>query len=472
MADPFAVAPGFKPGQILQERYQLQRRLSARPACQTWQARDLNPPDLQRPQVIVKFLAFGGPTQWDELKLFEREVQVLRSLNHPRIPRYRDSFHLKAPGYWVGFVADYLPGKSLKTVLSQGQRFTEAEIRQIAEQVLHILIYLHGLSPPVIHRDIKPSNLILMPDHQICLVDFGAVQTQAAPEGGTFTVVGTYGYTPLEQFGGRAVPASDLYALGATLIHLLTGTAPADLPQQDLRIQFRDRTSVSSVLVQWLERMTAPALERRFSQAQEALTALNTPLDWTNLVVDSADKQQSPARLQVNCSEMQLDIFVVPLWRQPLSLFQDGVGIVLLLSLGPLVLLLLALPILGTGLGAIALRSLDFAGLGVGVLMIAMGLLCWILGLQLLRRTLSATQIQLTPETCHVKRQIFGLTYAQKNWPVAQIQTLYLLPLGSETATVMIRIQGEKRDYPLIASLTQAECQGLIQQITTWKAQH
>lgn len=102
------------------------------------------------------------------------------------------------------------------------------------------------------------------------------MQARAAIEGSTFTIVGTYGYTPMEQFGGRAVPASDLYALGTTLIHLLTGTAPANSPQQDLRIHFRDRVSASPNLVGWLEDLTEPSLERRFSSAHQALAALKS----------------------------------------------------------------------------------------------------------------------------------------------------------------------------------------------------
>jgi len=126
---------------------------------------------------------------------------------------------------------------------------TEKQVRELATDILKILIYLHELSPPVLHRDIKPSNLIWGEDKQIYLVDFGAVQAQAAVTGVTFTVVGTSGYAPLEQFWGRAVPSSDLYALGATLIHLLTGTAPADLPQKDSRIQFSDRISLAPSFV-------------------------------------------------------------------------------------------------------------------------------------------------------------------------------------------------------------------------------
>ena len=103
-----------------------------------------------------------------------------------------------------------------------------------------------------------------------------AVQAQAAVTGVTFTVVGTSGYAPLEQFWGRAVPSSDLYALGATLIHLLTGTAPADLPQKDSRIQFSDRISLAPSFVGWIENMTDIALEKRYSSARDALNALDS----------------------------------------------------------------------------------------------------------------------------------------------------------------------------------------------------
>jgi serine/threonine protein kinase len=161
-------------------------------------------------------------------------------------------------------------------LLENGQRFSEKQVREIAFEVLEILIYLHELSPPVLHRDIKPSNLIWGEDRHIYLVDFGAVQAQAAVTGVTFTVVGTSGYAPLEQFWGRAVAASDLYALGATLIHLLTGVTPADLPQKDSRIQFSDRVSVNPSLVSWIEKMTEIALEKRFSTARKALAGLKS----------------------------------------------------------------------------------------------------------------------------------------------------------------------------------------------------
>ena len=260
---------------ILQNRYQLIQKLGENTARQTWLANDLEASTTET-QVVVKLLAFGGQVQWDNLKLFEREAQVLKQLDHPRIPKYRDYFCIDDRWLWFGLVEEYIPGSSFKELLTQGKKFTVQEVRKIAVDVVNILVYLHQLSPSVLHRDIKPSNLILGENEQVYLIDFGAVQDKAASEGATFTVVGTYGYTPMEQFGGRAVPASDLYALGATLIHLLTGTAPADLPQRDLRIHFSDRISASPRFVAWIEKLTEPAPERRFSNASLALAALES----------------------------------------------------------------------------------------------------------------------------------------------------------------------------------------------------
>ena len=333
--------------QILQGRYQLKQKLGRGISRQTWLAVDLETPanDL----VIVKFLAFAD-VQWDELKLFEREAQVLKHLNHLRIPKYRDYFCVEERSLWFGLVQEYIPGCSLKQLLHQGEKFTEAQVRQIAADVLNILIYLHELSPAVLHRDIKPSNLIWGEDRQVYLVDFGAVQDRVAKEGVTFTVVGTYGYAPMEQFGGRAVPASDLYALGATLIHLLTGAAPADLPQSNLRIQFADRVSLSSSFSSWLQKLTEPAPEQRFGSTSLALAALNAPL------VDSVTRDLSPRSSQPNNSGRGLfdrvkppdeilgwnwGAFLIP-WLWPLTngvwigmmVWMPCVGLVMAIALG------------------------------------------------------------------------------------------------------------------------------------------
>jgi serine/threonine protein kinase len=285
----------WQPGQILQGRYQLQKQLGKNAGRQTWLATDIKVSPAS--PVTVKLLAFNPQMQWDELKLFEREARVLKNLNHPQIPKYRDYFSVdereggRLP--WFGLVQKYIPGDSLKQLLDAGKSFTEKEVRSFAVEVLNILNYLHKLSPPVIHRDIKPSNLIMGKNKQIYLVDFGAVQDRAKAEGVTFTVVGTSGYAPPEQLWGKAVPASDLYALGATLIHLLTGTSPADLPQRRMGIQFKDKVRITSDLADWIERLVQPAPEKRFSTARQALDALS--LSTLSPVLSGGQAGQEPA---------------------------------------------------------------------------------------------------------------------------------------------------------------------------------
>ncbi|HEY9299686.1 MAG TPA: serine/threonine-protein kinase [Phormidium sp.] len=277
--------------EILGDRYKLKQQLGKNAGRQTWLAEDTLSESKQL--VILKLLAVSPQTQWQELKLFEREAQVLANLNHPKIPQYLDYFSINQQANsglpWFCLVQNYIPGKSLQQLLKEGRKFTEIEVRSFAIQVLNTIIYLHELSPPVLHRDIKPSNLILGEDYQIYLVDFGAVQDKAKAEGVTFTVVGTNGYVPPEQLWGKAVPASDLYALGATLIHLLTGISPADLSAQQMQIKFADKVQLNPSFTNWLEKLTAPAAEMRFNSATEALQALQKPVLVNNHFVKNKD---------------------------------------------------------------------------------------------------------------------------------------------------------------------------------------
>jgi len=262
--------------ELLHDRYQVEQSLGKKAGRQTLLARDLHTQEL----VVVKLLTFNHEFEWDDLKLFEREAETLKSLSHPAIPQYLDYFELETPSYkGVALVQSYIAAKSLDQHLKSGRSFSQADVQQLGQSLLEILIYLHGQSPPVVHRDIKLSNILLGDRSgttvgQVYLVDFGSVQTLVAHEGGTITVVGTYGYMPPEQYGGRATPASDLYSLGATLICLATGRHPADLPQADMRIQFKSSATLNEAMTDWLEWLTEPALDRRLQSAQEALQVL------------------------------------------------------------------------------------------------------------------------------------------------------------------------------------------------------
>ncbi len=292
-------------GQILSDCYQLKQKLGQNAGRQTWLAEVTTNTE----PVIVKLLAFGDQVQWEDLKLFEREAEILQQLDHPQIPRYRDDFSVDDRLLWFGLVQDYIPGSSLKELITRGKKFSEAEVHKIAIEILEILIYLHELSPAVLHRDIKPSNLIFGQDQKIYLVDFGAVQNRAVTQGATFTVIGTYGYAPMEQFGGKAVPASDLYALGATLIHLLTGTSPADLPQVQMRIDFSPNTSLSPHFIRWIEKLTVPDVQQRFSTARQALKALNNQLTRETYPLPLTHQPYgSQIQLHKSFSRLEIDI--------------------------------------------------------------------------------------------------------------------------------------------------------------------
>ncbi|NDJ20404.1 protein kinase [Nostoc sp. B(2019)] len=302
-------------------RYVIQQQLGKKAGRRTLLARDQITGEL----VVIKLLSFGSDFEWDDLKLFEREAETLKSLSHPLIPRYLDYFEVNSPGI-KGFalVQTYIPAQTLEQYLQSGRTFTEIEVKQIAKSLLEILIYLHGLHPPVIHRDIKPSNILLGERSgnsagQVYLVDFGSVQTVLAAEGGTRTVVGTYGYMPPEQFGARTVPASDLYSLGATLIYLVTGTHPADLPQKDFRIQFEQLTNLSPSFTNWLKWMTEPSLERRLNSATQALAALEEPqLRSTPALVLG---KPAGSKLQLTKNWDSLEIIVPPTGFHPSILF-------------------------------------------------------------------------------------------------------------------------------------------------------
>lgn len=257
---------------ILHQQYQLGMRLGGGDMAYTYLAKNL----VTNEPVIIKELSLGNLNDWKLFELFEREAQVLRTLNHPRIPKILDYFEdTQRKAFYL--VTSKVNGESFEKKWQQGWAISEAQCKKIAREILGILTYLHGLNPPIVHRDIKPSNLMWGEKDEVYLIDFGAVQATLKPEGGS-TVVGTFGYMAPEQYLGEAIPASDLYSTGVTLIQLLTGREVTGLVQDNLQIKFRPLVTVSAAFAEWLEKMVAPNQSKRFRSAETALAAL-TALD-------------------------------------------------------------------------------------------------------------------------------------------------------------------------------------------------
>ena len=219
--------------------------------------------------VALKELQFASVPGAQQIDAFEREAATLKTLHHPRIPRFIHSF---AEGDGVQLrlylAAEFIEGEPLSARVRRGP-FTEAELRDTAGQVLRVLAYLHKLG--VLHRDVKPDNVIVRPSGEMVLVDFGSARRLSGTRTYGSTLVGTFGYMPTEQLGGTVDATSDLYALGATLLHAATGKPPSDLLGSDMSL----RVPATVPLHDLIAALVQPRRERRLPSAEAALRALD-----------------------------------------------------------------------------------------------------------------------------------------------------------------------------------------------------
>lgn len=214
-------------------------------------------------------------------ELFNQEARQLQQLGqHPQIPALLDYFEADSRLY---LVQEFIEGKDLAATLQEEGAFSEEKIRELLGEILKILQYIH--EHRVIHRDIKPENIIYSPAKKgYALIDFGIskqlAQTTVAQTGTAY--LGTPGYAPIEQLlWGKAYPASDLYSLGMTCLHLLTTVAPDELYEpQERRWLWRDRLlekgiKISPNLEKVLDKMVKQTLQERYQSAAEVLEDLN-----------------------------------------------------------------------------------------------------------------------------------------------------------------------------------------------------
>lgn len=250
-------------------RYQIMEPLGSGRQGHTFRAVDR---DTHR-QVAIKVISLRSLTDgWKTYDLFEREVAVLKSLEHPGIPRFIDSYASEKTGDFF-LVMELIDGTPLSDYVAGKRRLPNSQLEGLLRQVLDILEYLHGLAPAVIHRDIKPANLVVDGRGLVHLVDFGGVRRAISPEGGS-TVIGTFGYMAPEQLYGQATSATDIYALGATFAALIAGVEAEQLPHEGLRI---DVAAISAPpgLAEVLPKMLEPEPSQRLETVADVRRALD-----------------------------------------------------------------------------------------------------------------------------------------------------------------------------------------------------
>jgi serine/threonine-protein kinase len=279
-------------GKTLSDRYVIIRQVGQGGFGRTYLAEDMNrfreycvlkefSPVVQTPDAIQK-----------AQELFEREATVLYKLEHPQIPRFRELLPINLEGKeYLFLVQDYVQGTTYSSLLNtqqqQGVKFSETAVRQLLEQILPVLQYIHSMG--VIHRDISPDNLILRSSDQLpVLIDFGGVKQVAANLASQYyqsgqnttssgTLLGKVGFAPPEQMQtGLVYPHSDLYALAVTVLVLLTGKMPQEIiDTQTLQWQWRREVGLSPLLGQVLDRMLSYKPGDRYQTANQVLDALN-----------------------------------------------------------------------------------------------------------------------------------------------------------------------------------------------------
>ncbi|MBD2253980.1 serine/threonine protein kinase [Nostoc parmelioides] len=224
-------------------------------------------------QVVIKEFSFAHTyTDWFGFTAYESEAQILQKLNHPRIPRYLDSFATQTAFYLVQEYKHALP-------LSSKRSFQAEEIKQIAVSILEILVYLQQRIDPIIHRDIKPENILVDDQLNAYLVDFGLARVQDTKIALTSLLTGTPGFIPPEeQLGYSLSLASDLYSLGATLVCLLANIRSVDIGKLINNKGYFDFQKLDSPIDlrfrSWLMGMVEPKWQYRYTNAADALAAL------------------------------------------------------------------------------------------------------------------------------------------------------------------------------------------------------
>ncbi len=205
-------------------------------------------------------------------ELFDREARVLKSLDHPGIPKYYDFFVQDDHKY---LVMELIHGHNLEQFIYQRGPLDHERVVKWMIQVCQIITYLHNLQPPLVHRDIKPANLILRNlDSRLMLLDFGAVK-----ELGTSleTRIGVEGYSAPEQYRGKPCPQSDIYGIGATIIFLITGKTPMQYYRyKGARYEFDIATipNLAPSLGQVIEKACRSDFRDRYQTAEELAEAL------------------------------------------------------------------------------------------------------------------------------------------------------------------------------------------------------
>lgn len=266
-------------GVQLQDRYKILGVVGVGGMGAVYKAQDLRFPGVLRLCAVKEMINTASDPQMRQMVIrnFEREASILATLSHPAIPQVHDYFTAGSRSY---LVLEFINGHDLEVRLAEAEGFfSEALVVSWAIQLCDVLSYLHSHKPrPIIFRDLKPSNIMLDDHERIRLVDFGIAKLFQSGEKGT--MIGTEGYSPPEQYRGVAEPRGDVYALGATMHHLLSKQDPRLEPPFSFKERPIHKTNptVSRELVEIIDKALEYDINARWGSAEELKRVLSSHL--------------------------------------------------------------------------------------------------------------------------------------------------------------------------------------------------
>lgn len=309
----FPGAETLSPRFILEGRYEIIRTIGVGGMGAVYQARDLRFTDVVKLCAIKEMINTTTDSRLRQISLdnFSREANILASLRYPGIPVIFDFFSEDQRSY---LVMEFIDGRDLESIIAMTSDFLEEQQAvDWAIQICEILEYLHSRQPhPIIFRDLKPSNIMIDNHNRITLIDFGIAKVFQSGEKGT--MIGTEGYSPPEQYRGIVGPSGDIYALGATLHHLLTKNDP----RTEAPFSFHERLprTVNPQVSEDMESIIMKALEyepeNRFASVIEMKKTLNGLV--ASQASPSTDKDIAHATAVFKASESQSQD-VQPVWE-------------------------------------------------------------------------------------------------------------------------------------------------------------
>lgn len=257
-------------GLIIGEKYEILTKIGEGGMSVVYLARDTH----LNKQWAVKEIRKKGREKEDDVvvKSLRVEADMMKKLDHPALPRIVDIIENNVTIY---VVMDYVEGLSLDKILAEYGAQPEELVIEWGKQICDALIYLHGQKPPIIYRDMKPANVMLKPEGNIKIIDFGIAREYKEQGLADTTLLGTKGYAPPEQYSGQTDARSDIYALGMTLHHLLTGIDPRAGEAYAPARMWNPELSEGIELI--INKCVEPAAENRYQNCQDILYDLEHP---------------------------------------------------------------------------------------------------------------------------------------------------------------------------------------------------